>query len=966
MFTTQGSPKGSPGGSVAEEFTQLDPSTPRTPLPSGATPPDMKTWNARPGVFFAPATPATPVTPASPDLVQVHASSSSTSPYPDAGHQKKSQEKNRDTVTVVQQESKKEPRKRQRVQSDDAGDISSLQKSLKDELTELNGKIRRAERNLQRAQLDEKQEKRVAPLSKSLKELRLEKTKLEKKIAANDASSDYVTSSESESDSDSAPSISAEKQVDALAEIRKMLADRKQELVTLSTTITGLMNTPNSQAKITKRMAEISVMQNEIATLEKMLKHFDGAKEGKPGTKVENKAEGKSSTASTAPQRTDDSKPQKKSTFSELIRTRTTRRPPPPNRSPKPPEKNSGKKIEKESTSESDKETEKENSEDSESMPSSLRNMQENLRNSTLIMPEDMKKRLSQEGLKLVEKLDSEIADAADEADIMAIRAAKLEAQLKRMRNNSASNKEDLRTKEKALKEIHAKQRKYYLAAAKLIEAREKLEKKELPQDTPLSPKEIEEAYKALLDGVKSDITRALEKVHTDLLADLERTTNASHFSTIGYQALAGAAAFSVSFFISNTAFRFVPAPLVWIAWIGAPVVAGTLHVITATPMAKQVMTRAWTSNALAELNNNFKLRGSSWGDWWRGESNVPKYVSKDPAKAEKITIAERLKEEKPFLSLLGERYRTEEAAYFAYTMNYLFKAVAASSISYYLAGGSWAAKGVEAAMHGMLGAFSGAEYLMLQQEGRSKHPNAKQAAVPTRECYAAEAAALDSLRTDLQNKLTVCRNQKDKDPNDKTERNLAKALRKTEKALIVATLRSGKAGTFRYEWGAQFSQAAWRDTLSESLGRILSLLPTDVVGEFTRPWRASPDPLLMFLGHALPAVALIAPPGFTARPVYSGAIRGLLQAFDNGREKKTVVTRPPALQFKETEDSSVGSIDSSASRRSSDEDIESVVVGTEDGSDDESDDAWEGNPTDRDLHQDNVTGTCKLTQVGN
>ena len=486
-----------------------------------------------------------------------------------------------------------------------------------------------------------------------------------------------------------------------------------------------------------------------------------------------------------------------------------------------------------------------------------------------------------------------------------------------------------------------------------LLSERDKLEEKELPETPRPTLKEKEDAYKALLDSVKSQNTRALEKIHADMLAELDRTTAASALSTSKYTLLAGAAAFSVSFLIANTLSRFVPAPLVAISWVGAPIMAGALHVITATPMAKQVMTRLWTSNAMGELNNNFKLRGSAWGDWWRGESDKLKYVSKDPAKTEKITIAERLKEEKPFLSLLGERYATEEAAYFTYTMNYTFKAIAAAILTSYLRGGTWASKGVEATLHGFCGALSGAEYLWLQQERRSTHPNAKQTAVPTQECYAAEAAALKSLREDLKKEITECRNQPNKDPKDKTESNLNKALHKNEKALLIADLRSKPLGTLRHDFLAQFSKAAWRDTLSETLGRILSLVPTTLVGELTRSWRASPDPYLMFLGHALPAVVLIAPPGFTARPLYSGAIRGLLQAFENSREKKTVATRAQNLQFVAGEDSEVVTVSSSASQEISFEDSdESVVVSVESDFDNSDDESWDGNPTDRDLHQ--------------
>lgn len=108
-----------------------------------------------------------------------------------------------------------------------------------------------------------------------------------------------------------------------------------------------------------------------------------------------------------------------------------------------------------------------------------------------------------------------------------------------------------------------------------------------------------------------------------------------------------------------------------------------------------------------------------------------------------------------------------------------------------------------------------------------------------------------------------------------------------------------------------------------------------------------------MFLGHALPAVVLIAPPGFTARPLYSGAIRGLLEAFESSREKKTVATRKQNLQSVADEDSEVVTSSISESQRISFEDSdESVVVSVESDFDDSDDESWDGNPTDRDLHQ--------------
>lgn len=887
---------------------------------------------AAPGSSNTPATPGTPGTPTPPDLVQLHASSSIASPYPDSGHQKKAQEKaHADTAA-----------KKEQIEQDD---IASPAKSPSDQLHEVNAKIRRMTNKLRRAQKDERKEKAAKNLEKDLNELKLEKQRLEKEIKANTRQSASVSSNGTSADSEivSGRDTRDPSEVpDALETIRSMLEESEQKLAALSKSIKGLTHSPKNQDKITERMGQIRELQEDIKTLKNMLRYYGADDASKPV-----------------------SKPAKNLTLNELIRTKTGHRPAPAFNSPNPVSEKGGKagladssEVVGAASSASSSEVVGEHSSDdgskeSDSFPSVIHSVHENIRNSTLIMPEDLKQRLSLQARKTVDKIDFRIAKAANEGDQMGLQVARINAKLKRMRKDGHSTASEIEKTEATLDEYKKKQRKCFIKVDKLTEARDKLEEKELPEKPRPTRKEKEEAYKALLESVKSVQTRGLEKIHADMLAELDDTTSSDPFSTRVFTLLAGAAGFSVSFLSPNTLSRFVPAPLIPISWVFAPILAGGMHVIFATPMVKQVMTRAWTSNAMAELNNNFDLRGSQLQDWWFGELDEPKYASKDPDKPDKISITERLKEEKPFWDLYDDRYTTEEVGYFSYTMNYTFKAIAASCISNYLAGGTLVGKGAEAVMHGLWGALSGAEYLLIQQELRSKHPKAVQTAVPTRQCFAAQAVSLQSLRDDLQAKITECRDQHKKDPKDKTESNLNKALRKTDKALIAATLRSGVLGTFRYEWWAQFSPEARRDTLSEALGRILSLLPTTVISEFTRSWRASPDPLLMFLGHTLPAVALIRSPGFTARPMYCGVIRALLKAFETDRDNKTVVTRAPDLKSVGEDDSVIGTISSSASQRSSEEQAsESAIVGQSSEEDDSDEERWEGNPTERDLHQ--------------
>jgi len=374
--------------------------------------------------------------------------------------------------------------------------------------------------------------------------------------------------------------------------------------------------------------------------------------------------------------------------------------------------------------------------------------------------------------------------------------------------------------------------------------------------------------------------------------------------------------------------------------------------------MVKQIMTRTWTSNSLSALNNNFKLRGAYIGDKRRGELDVRKYDSKDPNRTDKLTIEERLAEEPPFKELYAARYKDEEAGYYFYTLNYSFKAMAAAIMSEYMAGGSTGSKLLEAFLHGVAGFCSGAEYVSTQQHARSERPNAKVSPVPTREVFAHEVRALQSLRDDLNAKLDECRANATPDPKDPTQRMLTKALRRTDKALMSAELKSQPAGILRHEFWAQFSPEAYEDTWSEVLGRIVSLSPTSVLNEMLSIWRTSPDPLLMFLGHALPAVLLIMPPGFTSRPLYSGAIRALMQSFHEEKARKAQAAAKPVVS-KPDDDSLVSTVESGqastqesqtsqVSRTSRDLD-ESVIVSEGGDYDEDSDEAWHGNPTKRD-----------------
>lgn len=585
------------------------------------------------------------------------------------------------------------------------------------------------------------------------------------------------------------------------------------------------------------------------------------------------------------------------------------------------------------------------------------RNARNSVRNSSLLFQEDLRPYFSDAALEEIKKIDKEIEERADRADEHQAKADKLRKQL----DDSESEVEGRKGRERLsgrLGKISAHAAKEWIAINKLLERRAKLEGKVIPQADAKSLKQIEAEYQAFVTRCKSVQTLDLEARHKKALTELEEKINAAPGEEWARTLGAGAAGFGVSFFLSNSLSRLLPAfiPAVadnpWIIFIGAPVLAGTLHVITATPVVKQVMTRVWSSNSLSALNNNFKLRGAYIGDQRRGELDVRKYDSKDPTRTDKLTIQERLAEEAPFDELFAARYKDEEAGYWCYTMNYWFKALAAGVMSDYMAGGSTGSKILETGLHAVAGFCSGALYLVSQQHARSQRANAKATVVPTQAVYTLEATALQSLRDDLLAKQAECRAKEDRDPSDQTERLLTKALRRTNKALIIATAKSRPGGIMHREFWAQFDPETWRDTLSEVLGRIVSLAPTAMVNELTSSWRKSPVPWLMFLGHALPALVLIMPPGFTSRPLYSGAIRAMLQSFIDDKTKKPAAAARAAVR-REEDDSLVSTVESGqessqASRASRDLD-ESVIVSEADDMAEDSDEAWHGNPTKRD-----------------
>jgi hypothetical protein len=137
------------------------------------------------------------------------------------------------------------------------------------------------------------------------------------------------------------------------------------------------------------------------------------------------------------------------------------------------------------------------------------------------------------------------------------------------------------------------------------------------------SQNEIMKLCTKLLNDCKSEKTHALDKKYDDMVKELIEQNEKSNF-TRAKIAAAGASGFGVSFLFGNTLSRvFDMSPYI------PPFISGFLHVVTATPVAKSIMPSNWTSPALSELNNNFKLRGDSWGDSWRGQTKEKNTLAK-------------------------------------------------------------------------------------------------------------------------------------------------------------------------------------------------------------------------------------------------------------------------------------------------------------------------------------------------
>ncbi len=774
--------------------------------------------------------------------------------------------------------------------------------SLRREIEEVRQDIRACKASLERAQKASK-EKEAAKLERELARLQSERRQLAAELEPADTRDKSETSTASSTASTAASTSASDAPApvspDPLTNVRHQLDGRLDKISKIDQKLASPKRPHSRQDDTAELQQEKQALEQEVGHLRSVLRFLENQA-------PQDTIDGEPQSVSTTP-----APPARASSLSKLVRSATAKRRHHAiaSRPATPPETNN---------------------------PTPLKALHDKSRNSTLLMPEDLKQHFSEAALEEIELLDEEIANVADNLDLL------LETRRRLPQSGSPDGQaSDREAMQKQLRALDKSILKGNLKLGKLIEQREKLEIKVLPPKQ-LTAKEQAAQYKAFLEIHKSDKTRALEKTHALRLAEQAKEWS-SGCGEWGLRSLAGFTANAFSFFIGNSIARALAVPVVG-SVVSMPV-AAFLHVMLGGPIVKQVLNQTWTAPALIELNNYFKLLGASWADYATGETEVRKYASKNADRKEKLTIGERWAEERDFWPMFWDRYKTEEVGYYAYTVNYALKALAAGGLATAVDPKGSVYKAAEWAMHGVMGWMSGAEYVVASQDARSQIPGAAQVVLPNRATSAAEAAALESLLNDLQKALATSRAKLPKDPTDPTERELLKAIRKTEKALAVARKKSEFLGTFAHEFTAQFAtKEATADTLSESLGRTISLAPVAILAEFLVPWRASGNFWLTSAAHALQALLLIMPPGFTARPVYSGLLRAMMQAGMNERGA------PPARAARTGQPQPSGSADVPGSVPLHDQGDESSVVEVSSDSDDE---GWHGNPTERDRNID-------------
>lgn len=298
---------------------------------------------------------------------------------------------------------------------------------------------------------------------------------------------------------------------------------------------------------------------------------------------------------------------------------------------------------------------------------------------------------------------------------------------------------------------------------------------------------------------------------------------------------------------------------------------------------------------------------------------------------------------------------KTEEAGFSGYTINYILKSIGPAFFPEVYSPKELLTRSFDAAAHFVAGATSAAENVYAQQYLRSQDPKAKELTLPTRGISAMEAAHLRSLAIDLATAI----NSEEYKNDHKGRHALVRLLRQTNKAAVIAERKSTCLGTLKQELMDSLKDVPSRlDMTSEILGRFLSLMFVAGMSEVTSELRKSAHPGLRFLGHVIPAIDLIAPPGWALRGLYAGYIRALLQFFyelvKSDDKQPDQVTRVPAsvrnpmdgaTQSASEADSTHKEVDNDAGNQHDDD--SSILISMTDDSDDS--DEWDGNPMSRD-----------------
>ena len=464
-----------------------------------------------------------------------------------------------------------------------------------------------------------------------------------------------------------------------------------------------------------------------------------------------------------------------------------------------------------------------------------------------------------------------------------------------------------------------------------------------------------------LLETIKSPDTRKLENEYDAAFNEYKKeldTWSCTWLKSAAGKLFAGPAAFSVSFLIGNTITRLVPPDHQrWINYSIAPFWSGAAHALFTGPIASQLLPRVWTSPILGEMKNYFLLLASYGADRWKGELDKKKYSSKDTEKTEKLTIVERWDEERPISKINWERMKTEETGYYAYTMNYILKGIGPALAPTAFASKDLLTRGYDAIAHGVAGAISSAEYVYSQQYLRSLDPKAKEVILPTREISSMEAAKLKSLAVDLDNAI-----DSDQYKNDTVaQQAFARLSRTTNRAAIIAERKSHYFGTLTHELRNSFKDVpSSLDMTAEALGRIVSLMFVAGMSQVTSELRKSTDPGLRFLGHVIPAIDLMVPPGWAFRGLYIGYIRAALELvyqINKSDEKKPdvkkqdTVTRMPNIAPTPMDGTTQSASESNTANNDVDNDAEedsSIIISMAyDSSEGDSSDSngYDGNP---------------------